>query len=229
MKVFQAVATSTIGLSFLVSPIDGQPRDPRQRRPVDDDLGFVAHPGRNPARKLMVGGDFLPSGEKPYLTGLRFKEEYAFKNGNITNDFVILELERPNKFAPVKLAAVDGSDDKAGEMATTFGWGNNMNETRSNELKHEKQKVASDEECLKHFNGDDSVICAGGVSTENTCFSWGEWGSPLLKETPNGEDVVIGLMSWGDDCGATTQLNAFGRVSKARTWIESITDKSWFK
>ncbi|KAF1779340.1 Serine protease [Phytophthora cactorum] len=44
---------------------------------------------------------------------------------NIPNsdDFMIVELERPSKFKPVKLAAADDSDFKPGTMATTMGGG----------------------------------------------------------------------------------------------------------
>ncbi|KAL3664481.1 hypothetical protein V7S43_010235 [Phytophthora oleae] len=39
-----------------------------------------------------------------------------------SDDFMVVELERPSKFQPVKLAAADDSDFKPGKMATTMGW-----------------------------------------------------------------------------------------------------------
>lgn len=52
-----------------------------------------------------------------------------------SHDFMVLELERPSKFTPVKLAAADNSDFKAGKWATTMGWGTDaevMVPTRTN-------------------------------------------------------------------------------------------------
>lgn len=40
-----------------------------------------------------------------------------------SSDYMVLELEKPSSFKPVKLAAADDSDIKQGEMATVMGWG----------------------------------------------------------------------------------------------------------
>ncbi|OWY92859.1 Serine protease trypsin-like protein, partial [Phytophthora megakarya] len=47
----------------------------------------------------------------------------------------------------------------------------------------------------------------------------------LIKENGNGDedDVLIGLVSWGDGCGDEGLPTLYARVSSAVAWINSIT------
>ncbi|KAI1907950.1 hypothetical protein LOZ52_005634 [Ophidiomyces ophidiicola] len=58
------------------------------------------------------------------------------------------------------------------------------------------------------------MICAG-TKTESTCN--GDSGSPLFDKATR---EVIGLVSFGDDCGVTGNPTVFTRVSKFIDWIE---------
>uniref|UniRef100_A0AAV1V5Z7 Peptidase S1 domain-containing protein n=1 Tax=Peronospora matthiolae TaxID=2874970 RepID=A0AAV1V5Z7_9STRA len=144
------------------------------------------------------------------------------------NDFAILKLERPSKYQPVKLAAADDSDFKAGAWATTMGWGMNAeaNGTYSYELQRVDVQLTSDETCAAHVLIDSSMVCAGGELNRDACF--GDSGGPLVVEKTgiNGmvEDVLIGLVSWSKDdtCGREGYYGVYSRVSNGRAWIDSI-------
>ncbi|OWZ17823.1 Serine protease [Phytophthora megakarya] len=138
----------------------------------------------------------------------------------MSNDFVLLKLERPSQFEPVQLAVADGSDIKAGEWATVSGWGRtDENATTSYELQHVKLQLKTKEECVKALKIDDTVTCAGGPGN-SPCA--GDSGGPLVKSSTKGDDVLIGLVSWGDTCGRDGTPTAFAIVSRVRGWIGSI-------
>ncbi|ETI44245.1 hypothetical protein F443_11056 [Phytophthora nicotianae P1569] len=65
------------------------------------------------------------------------------------------------------------------------------------------------------------MVCAGGVVGKDSCG--GDGGGPLIKERGPGDedDIVIGLVSWGSDCGVGYPA-VYSRVSKAMTWINSV-------
>ncbi|RLN10225.1 hypothetical protein BBI17_008545 [Phytophthora kernoviae] len=76
-----------------------------------------------------------------------------------SDDFLVLELAKPSSFKPVKLAAADDSDFKAGKWATTMGWGTNAetNDINPYELQRVDVQLASDEACANYATVDSSM------------------------------------------------------------------------
>ncbi|KAF4315234.1 hypothetical protein G195_011031 [Phytophthora kernoviae 00238/432] len=210
--------------------------------------------GSNIERKLIVGGDVVPANAKTYTVDVDIRWASIgshFRNGtqdgeqirvisimnhpnyqeNMLNsdDFLVLELEKPSSFKPVKLAAADDSDFKAGKWATTMGWGidADTNGTYSYELQRLDVQLASDEACANFTTVDSSMVCAGGVLNKDTCF--GDSGGPLIVETStegnSTEDVLVGVVSWGKGytCAREGYYGVYSRVSSVRAWIDSIT------
>lgn len=64
------------------------------------------------------------------------------------------------------------------------------------------------------------MICAGyEAGTPNPCH--GDSGGPMtILET----QVLIGIVSWGTECGKPNFPEVFARVSRARNWINIYTD-----
>ncbi|KAG6616432.1 serine protease trypsin-like protein [Phytophthora cinnamomi] len=166
-------------------------------------------------------------GEQIKIVSLMNHPNYS-EHVQYADDFMLVELERPSKFKPVKLAAADDSDFKPGKMATTMGWGTNA-ETNGN-FSYELQRVdialASDEACAAYATVDSSMVCAGGVANHDSCE--GDSGGPLVVESADGEDVLVGVVSWAKDntCGREGYYGVYSRVSSAREWIETITGGS---
>ncbi|EGZ06446.1 hypothetical protein PHYSODRAFT_341711 [Phytophthora sojae] len=118
---------------------------------------------------------------------------------NFSNDFAILKLERPSKFKPVALAAADDSDAKDGEWAATMGWDDTAGEsTMADELTRANVQLMSNAECAKETAIDDTMLCSRGVANVTSCT--GDYGGPVVVERSSG-DVVLGIVSWGNDCG----------------------------
>ncbi|KAE8998502.1 hypothetical protein PR001_g19310 [Phytophthora rubi] len=166
-------------------------------------------------------------GEQIKIVSLMNHPNYS-EHVQYADDFMVMELERPSKYKPVKLAAADDSDFKPGKMATTMGWGTSADtdENFSYELQRVDVPLASDQVCAAYETVDSSMVCAGGVANRDSCE--GDSGGPLIVESAEGDDVLIGIVGWAKDdtCGREGYYGIYSRVSSARAWIETITGGS---
>ncbi|OWZ02025.1 Glucanase inhibitor protein [Phytophthora megakarya] len=172
-----------------------------------------------------------------YLSGKRDGEQIKvlsaqnhtdFNEVSLAYDFAILTLERPSTFTPIKLPKADDSDIKAGMWSKAMGWGwtSFPHGKLSNEMKDVDLQVWDNDECSEAYETDHSNVCAGGVAGKDACV--GDTGGPLIKENGNGDedDVLIGLVSWGDGCGKEGSPTLYSRVSAAVPWINSVTSSA---
>ncbi|KAE9033602.1 hypothetical protein PR003_g8941 [Phytophthora rubi] len=142
------------------------------------------------------------------------------ENSQYSYDFVVLELQKPSSFKPIPLAAADGSDLKVGETVTKLGWYNTGGEGQhAHELQRADVQLISNEECSNQTFVDDTRMCSRPVGNESSCT--GDYGGPLIVERPEG-DVLVGTVSWGDDCRKSGYPSYYSRIPVGRDWIESI-------
>ncbi|KAG7386619.1 hypothetical protein PHYBOEH_008619 [Phytophthora boehmeriae] len=138
-------------------------------------------------------------------------------------DFAMVKLEKPSKFAPVKLPAADDSDIKPGAWSTVMGWGTTSypNGTFSYELQGVNVELWGNDECAPVMAIVDTEVCAGGAPGKDSCM--GDQGSPLILEKTAGDadDVLVGLSSWGSGCGEAGYPSVYSRVSTALPWINA--------
>jgi secreted trypsin-like serine protease len=153
----------------------------------------------------------------------------SFNYSSKTYDFMVLELAEASTFEPVTLAATDDSDYVVGETATVMGWGT-ISETgpQSYELLRVDVPVVSDADCALLLPIDDTMICAGGELNQDSCEN--DSGGPLILEgVSDNEDVLLGVVSWGYGCGMEGYPGVYSRVSKARSWLESVAPTVRFR
>ncbi|ETN07737.1 hypothetical protein PPTG_13062 [Phytophthora nicotianae INRA-310] len=177
-----------------------------------------------PANWVSVGTHYIngtQDGEQIRVVAAQNHTDYNDINGSY--DVAVLTLEKPSKFTPVKLPAADDSDTVSGMWSKVVGWGYTSfpNGTKSYELQGVSLEVWSNTDCAQIYPLDDTMVCAGGVVGKDSCG--GDGGGPLIKERGPGDedDIVIGLVSWGSDCGVGYPA-VYSRVSKAMTWINSV-------
>ncbi|OWZ14283.1 Serine protease trypsin-like protein [Phytophthora megakarya] len=92
-------------------------------------------------------------------------------------------------------------------------------DTMPYELTRRDVQLMSNEKCLEETIVDDTHFCSHGVTNETSCR--GDYGGPVVIEHPGG-DVLVGTMSWGDDCEKNDYPSIYSRVSSARAWIQSV-------
>ncbi|CAH0521607.1 unnamed protein product [Peronospora belbahrii] len=135
-------------------------------------------------------------------------------------DFTILVLEKPSTFQPVALANSDDSDVKDGEWAIKMGWDDTGGaNTLTNELMRADVQLMSNSDCMKQANITETMLCSRGNVNETSCT--GDYGGPVIVKRSS-RDVVVGLVSWGDDCDKPDYPSIYSRVSSVRAWINSV-------
>jgi trypsin len=121
------------------------------------------------------------------------------------------------------------------QMVTVMGWGDTTasaySSTTSDVLMNVELKVVPNDICEQstgYADGQymsyygkisDNMLCAKGTN-QDSCQ--GDSGGPLIVKTgvSNGQDVQIGVVSWGAGCGSDDFPGVYARVSQAYNWIQ---------
>ncbi|KAF0753095.1 hypothetical protein AaE_005824 [Aphanomyces astaci] len=164
-----------------------------------------------------------------YLTG--------YKDGELAN--VIEEIKHPNPRVDVGIVILDRNitiqpvkllfdEVPAGVDTWARGWGFvTSNGPKSPVLKEVSLKTWSNDrasDALKSFGKPvtDTMLAAGGLEGEDSCKS--DSGGPLTVEVSAGVRL-LGVASWGDDCGLLNKPGVYERVSASRAFIEPYLPK----
>ncbi|TMW55636.1 hypothetical protein Poli38472_010519 [Pythium oligandrum] len=161
-----------------------------------------------------------------YLSGSKDGERIAFskeiihpKNNadTMTYDLMIIELASESTVKPIKLKIAEPA---VGVTATTNGWGTTSSGgSQPSGMRQVDVPVVSDSACAAKLSiVAESMICAGGVKGKDSCQ--GDSGGPLtVKE--DSEDVLAGVVSWGQGCALEGYPGVYAQVSAAKEWIDS--------
>ncbi|KAG3136648.1 hypothetical protein PI126_g17726 [Phytophthora idaei] len=188
----------------------------------------AAHCMAGDIQYVSVGTHFLSGtedGEQIKVVNKTRHPKYASETNSY--DFLVLELEKPSSFPPVALAKSNDSDVAAGGNATVMGWGATaQGGEQSSELLRVDVPLVNNTACAKVLDVDATMLCAGGELDMDSCQ--GDSGGPLIMEQ-SVEDVLIGVVSWGNGCGRAGYPGVYARVSVAREWLDSVAPGTKFR
>ena len=115
------------------------------------------------------------------------------------------------------------------DQATVLGWGVTQ-KSNSNSLSEILQRASLQTEanlvCGQKYEQlfgfpiiQDNMLCAHSDDGQDACR--GDSGGPLIKEHPDdpSKDSVLGLVSWGEECGHEHYPGVYSRVSASHNWI----------
>jgi len=166
------------------------------------------------------------------------------------NDFLILILDRDTVAPDARFIRINPNYVSGGTPVTTMGYGDtNPSDSVSALapiLMHTEVKTVSNDECKQSsgsvggveffgisFGGynasyqnmiTDNMICARD-NGEDSCQ--GDSGGPLVIRSDTGEDLQVGVVSWGFGCAHPNFPGVYARVSAQYDWIkEQVCDKS---
>ena len=154
-----------------------------------------------------------------------------FQNSTLENDFALVKLKQPiplNEYnlKVISLANKDHVDQgfqSPGTIATVFGWGlTSESGNMSRYLRKVEVPIVSnfDANAEDAYNGEvhDSMIAAG-VATGGKDACQGDSGGPMVTQGASGEQVLVGVVSWGVGCARPMKYGIYSKVSTAYEWI----------
>lgn len=152
---------------------------------------------------------------------------YNDKSKSRRNDIGIVRLARRAVFTYyVQPICLPNSKERLipGNQAYVAGWGKTLNGTNSNVKLKLSLPIFNKQQCVSKYRQLgaelwDKQICAGGVFAEDSCR--GDSGDPLMQQRPEGSWEVIGIVSFGYDCGRDGWPGVYTSVFGYLDWITS--------
>lgn len=115
---------------------------------------------------------------------------------------------------PIALFA-DGESPATGALAVVSGWGDLGNGTYPHTLHSVAVPIISRDVCSQIYNDEQvGLICAGYVGTGGKDACGDDSGGPLAID-----GRLVGIVSYGRDCGTPQYPGVYTQVSRYRAWI----------
>ncbi|XP_055696358.1 trypsin-1-like [Lutzomyia longipalpis] len=139
------------------------------------------------------------------------------------NDIAIVKLDRPTVFNtyiwPICMPPI--GETWEGYSGVVAGWGTQFfGGPLSNVLMEVSMPIWKQQECIDAFADRivSSVMCAGGYDGgQDSCQ--GDSGAPLMVMLPNKRWVIVGIVSWGVQCGKAQRPGVYTRIDSHIDWI----------
>lgn len=184
--------------------------------------------------QAVVGRSALSSSQGQVVPVSSITVYPRYKEATIENDVAMVRLARA---VPYQVVDVIGEEDfisfaSPGTEATLIGWGS-MDPTypvRPDVLQQASIPLIPVNQCAERLGIDfnpSSMICAGVLASSSTSRDgidscYGDSGGPLLVRLGAGYRVV-GLSSWGYECGSARYWGVYTRLSAFEAWIRSFS------
>ncbi|KFQ25561.1 Transmembrane protease serine 11E [Mesitornis unicolor] len=186
---------------------------------------------RNPRRWTASFGILLrPPKQRKRVRKIIVHEKYCDFVLDHEYDVAVVELDPPIEFtSDVHSVCLPEATHVFPENTSCFvtGWGAMKNDGYSvNQLRQAEVKIISTEVCNKrHVYGGaitPGMLCAGYLEGQVDACQ-GDSGGPLVTVNSRGIWYLVGIVSWGDECGKRNKPGVYTRVTYYRNWIASKT------
>ncbi|XP_071948174.1 complement factor B-like [Antedon mediterranea] len=150
-------------------------------------------------------------------------------------DVALLKLNAPAYLSPrIRTACLPDVTDTnlnteyklEGGKVTVTGWGRTEEVNINAKLQELIIGTQSYDDCNEGVQGQFSsrMFCAGGEAGKDACQ--GDSGGPVVRGIDSNGEVryeVVGVVSWGRECGVAGQYGYYTHVPKLRSWIKEKT------
>ncbi|NWX71949.1 TM11E protease, partial [Alca torda] len=186
---------------------------------------------RDPRRWTASFGILLrPPKQKKLIRRVIVHERYSDFLLDHEYDIAVVELASAIEFtSDVHSVCLPEASHIFPENTSCFvtGWGALKNDGRSvNELRQAEVKIISTTTCNRRqvYGGaiTPGMLCAGYLEGKVDACQ-GDSGGPLVHANSRGIWYLVGIVSWGDECGKENKPGVYTRVTYYRNWINSKT------
>ncbi|NWI66636.1 TM11E protease, partial [Todus mexicanus] len=187
--------------------------------------------GNDPRRWTASFGILLrPPKQKKFVRRIIIHENYSNFILDHEYDVAVVELASPIEFtSDVHSICLPEASHVFPDNASCFvtGWGALENDgTSVNHLRQAEVKIISTAICNRRqvYGGaiTPGMLCAGYLEGQVDACQ-GDSGGPLVHANSRGIWYLVGIVSWGDECGKRNKPGVYTRVTYFRNWIHSKT------
>uniref|UniRef100_A0A8D2NNY8 Peptidase S1 domain-containing protein n=1 Tax=Zosterops lateralis melanops TaxID=1220523 RepID=A0A8D2NNY8_ZOSLA len=186
---------------------------------------------RDPRRWTASFGILLrPPKQKKFVRRIIVHERYSDNLLDHEYDVAVVELASPIEFtSDVHSVCLPEASHIFPDNASCFvtGWGALENDGYSvNQLRQAEVRLISTAVCNRRqvYGGaiTPGMLCAGYLEGQVDACQ-GDSGGPLVHANSRGIWYLVGIVSWGDECGKPNKPGVYTRVTYYRNWIHSKT------
>lgn len=197
---------------------------------ADEWVLTAAHCVRNaivredPARLDVVAGSsqWAIGGERIKVAAIH--TDPGYNQATMDRDFALLRLAGPVTMGKSVALAKEGTELAEGLNSCVTGWGATFEGgSGSIDLLGAEVPLVSNDVCNRpeSYSGDitANMMCAGREQGQvDSCQ--GDSGGPLTASL-DGQNTLIGVVSWGEGCARRLKYGVYARVSAAAPWIQA--------
>jgi trypsin len=181
-----------------------------------------------------IGGSLIEgSGTKLKIIAHYVHPQFKETQKSVSYDFMLLELSAPIDFAnskikPIVLATADAANrglDDPGQMMTVAGWG----DLKENAGDYPKNAYSVQVPIVSNQDANASTAYNGAIGASSIAAGYpnggkdscdGDSGGPLFAFDPvQKENVLVGVVSFGQGCAEAHKYGIYGRVTAGYDWI----------
>ncbi|NXN79617.1 TM11E protease, partial [Bombycilla garrulus] len=171
-----------------------------------------------------------PPKQKKFVQRIIVHERYRDHILDHDYDVAVVELASAIKFtSDVHSVCLPEASHIFPDNTSCFvtGWGALENDGYSvNQLRQAEVRIISTAICNRRqvYAGaiTDGMLCAGYLDGQVDACQ-GDSGGPLVHANSRGIWYLVGIVSWGDECGKPNKPGVYTRVTYYRNWIHSKT------
>lgn len=140
------------------------------------------------------------------------------------NDYALVRLDRDMPGKLITLMRDESYETNGGNQLVIAGWGRtSASGPSSTQLLEAPITTVPYTECQGSYQITDarvtSTMFCGSADAGDACQ--GDSGGPAMRQVPRTEDYeLVGLVSWGKDCGQAVYPGVYARASAMACWVE---------
>ncbi|MFN8791620.1 MAG: S1 family serine peptidase [Bdellovibrionales bacterium] len=149
-----------------------------------------------------------------------------YSSSRVDYDYALIQLESDSRVTPVEMNRADFRVNRSQQnpvLVTAAGWGVVQENAwmGPDVLRKVTLPLVPRDVCEQSYPGkiSDRMLCAGfAEGGKDSCQ--GDSGGPLFMRKPDGNHILVGVVSWGAGCARPTKYGIYSKVSSALAWIE---------